>query len=93
MTEHEQHRDEVVTFGEQDSPATNMVTVPLGGRFQCPCGNVMTHSGLWLAAHWNDNLACQCKQCRQWFFAKGGRIRLKGKPYGSRKRFRNGGVT
>lgn len=79
--------DYVATFGEIGSPETNTIQVRLGGKFQCPCGEVVPVEGGWLAAHWHEALTCQCsnKDCRQRFSLTAGKLKLRGKPYGSRK--------
>lgn len=84
MSDHSQEIGDVVTFGDVGSPETNKITVPLGGRFQCPCGVVMEHGGHWLAAHFNEPLQRICQGCKQRFESTGEKIKLKGKPYGSK---------
>lgn len=77
----------IYVFGDIENPETDDIDVPLGGSWQCPCGCVMELSGFWLAAHWNEKLEriCDNLKCKQRFNVRAGRIRLRGKPYGTTK--------
>lgn len=77
--------DDVWTFGEIEGPCCDEINVPLGDWFQCPCGTNMPLSDPWLAAHWTEKLTCRCTnpKCGQQFHLRAGRVRLKGRPYGS----------
>lgn len=70
---------DVWTFGEIESPVTNVIDVPLGDDWQCPCGHVLNLGGNWLAAHWTDKLQRTCDKCGQLFLIRAGRIRLSKK--------------